>query len=179
MFVQIVVLTNIWMHIMSVTITFLWPSCFSYSYNLHFNIIIAKCQGLTFCSDVILQLPWKLCHSANASLQHVNNCNFANIYIYIYSNPFSCLGLLAISFDCRENNPFCNTVQSLHTQTHPYVGTHAPLCNNIRTTCAYTHAHSPTHPYTHSCHTYTHTPLQQYMHHLCTSLHLLTNIYKY
>ena len=122
-------------------------------------------------SYVILQMP--VCNMLIIATLQIY------IYIYIYNNPFSCLGLLAISFDCRENNPFCNTVQSLHTQTHPYVGTHAPLCNNIRTTCAYTHAHSPTHPYTHSCHTYTHTPLQQYMHHLCTPLHLLTNIYKY
>ena len=79
----------------------------------------------------------------------------------------------------RKNNPFCNTVQSLHTQMCPHAGTHAPLRGNIRTTCARTHAHSPAHPYTHNSHTYTCTPLQQYTHHLCTPLHLLTNIYKY
>ena len=74
---------------------------------------------------------------------------------------------------------FVESVQSLHTQTHPYVGTHAPLRSIICTTCVHTHTHSPAHPYTHSYHTYTRTPLQQYMHHLCTPLHLLTNIYKY
>ena len=79
----------------------------------------------------------------------------------------------------RKNNPFCSTVQSLHAQTRPHAGTHAPLRSNIRTTCARTQAHSPAHPYTHNSHTYTCTPLQQYTHHLCTPLHLLTNIYKY
>ena len=80
---------------------------------------------------------------------------------------------------------------------HPHAGTHAHPSSYTRTTCAHPHAKSPTHPYTHSSFTHTtcahphaespahpytqlsqttHTPQQFYPHHLCTPLHLLTNI---
>ena len=60
MLVQIVVLTDMWMWIMLV-IAFLCPGCFSHSYYLLCSIwLLPSTKVLTFCSDVIMQLPWRL-----------------------------------------------------------------------------------------------------------------------
>ena len=60
MLVQIVVLTDMWMWIMLV-IAFLCPGCFSHSYYLLCSIwLLPSTKVLTFCSDVIMRLPWRL-----------------------------------------------------------------------------------------------------------------------
>ena len=60
MLVQIAVLTDMWMWIMLV-IVFLCPGCFSHSYYLLCSIwLLPSTKVLSFCSDVIMQQPWRL-----------------------------------------------------------------------------------------------------------------------
>ena len=70
---------------------------------------------------------------------------------------------------------FVESVQSLHTQTHPYVGTHAPLRSIICTTCVHTHTLPCTPLHTQLSHLHTHSLAAIY----APPVHTLTPTYKY